>query len=123
MSYASLANLVVLAHFLFVGFVLLGGILVWRWPRTSWVHVPAVIWGVTIEWTGAVCPLTPLENWLRGKAGETGYAIDFVARYVLPVLYPEGLTRSTQFLVGGLVLMLNVAVYGWLWAGRRARRM
>ena len=123
MPYATLADLVVLAHLLFVGFVLLGGILVWRWPRASWAHVPAVIWGVTIEWTGAICPLTPLENWLRSKAGETGYATDFVARYLLPLLYPEGLNRSSQLLIGALVLLLNVAVYGWLWSGHRAHRV
>ena len=123
MPYAALADLVVLVHVLFVGLVLLGGVLVWRWPRVAWVHVPAVIWGVTIEWTGAICPLTPLENWLRSKAGEAGYATDFVAQYFLPLLYPAGLTRSTQFLVGGLVLVLNMAVYGWLLARRRSGRL
>ena len=123
MMYAALADLVVVVHLLFVGFVLLGGVLVWCWPRTAWLHVPAVIWGVAIEWSGAICPLTPLENWLRGQAGEVGYSTDFVAQYLLPILYPEGLTRETQILAGGLALVLNLAIYVWLWSRRRSGRV
>ena len=83
-----LADLVVILHLSFVLFVVFGGLLVLRWPRLAWVHLPAAAWGVAIEFTGGICPLTPLENWLREKAGEIGYADGFTEHYILPVLYP-----------------------------------
>ena len=89
-----LADLVVLIHFAFVVFVVAGGLLVWKWPRVAWLHVPCALWGAAVEFGGWVCPLTPLENTLRVRAGEAGYQGDFVARHVMPVLYPEGLTRE-----------------------------
>lgn len=115
-----LADLVVLVHFAFVAFVVAGGLLVWRWPRLAWVHVPCALWGAAVEFGGWICPLTPLENDLRQRAGSSGYEGDFVARYVLPVLYPEGLTREWQFLFGGVVVVVNAAVYWRLWR-RRSR--
>ena len=110
-----LADLVVVVHVVFVLFVVLGGPLVGRWPWVAWFHVPAVCWGVGIEWMGGMCPLTPLENWLRSRAGESTYEIDFVGRYFLPFLYPTGLTRSTQFALGSAVLAVNVLAYARLW--------
>jgi hypothetical protein len=102
-------------HAGFVLFVICGGLLVLRWRRIAWLHLPAAMWGAIAEFSGWVCPLTPLENWLRQQAGETGYRSDFVAYYLLPVLYPDDLTRDVQLMLGTAVLAINVSVYGWLW--------
>ena len=107
----ALADLIVVFHFAFVAFVVLGGLLVARWPRVAWVHLPAAAWGVWIELAGWICPLTPLENWLRRRAGGEGYTASFVEHYIVPVLYPAALTREMQWLLGGLVLAINGAVY------------
>ena len=114
-----LADLVVLVHLAFVLFVVAGGLAVMRWPSLAWAHLPAVGWGIAIEWSGAICPLTPLENWLRAQAGGRGYEGEFVARYILPLLYPAGLTRTAQVVLGAAVLAVNVGVYGWMWRERR----
>jgi hypothetical protein len=115
-----LADAVVLLHFAFVLFVLLGGLAVLRWPRVAWVHLPAAGWGAWIEFAGWVCPLTPLENWLRAEGGGPIYATTFVERYVLPVLYPSALTREVQWVLGGVVLAVNLVVYIGV-ARRRSR--
>ena len=109
-----LADLVVVFHFAFVLFVILGGLLVLRWPRLAYVHLPAAAWGVLIELTGWVCPLTPLEQSLQLKAGEQGYSGSFIEHYVLPLLYPSALTRNIQLLLGCIVLGLNLGIYGYL---------
>jgi hypothetical protein len=116
-----LADVVVLIHFAFVVFVIAGGVLVWRWPRLAWLHVPCALWGAAVEFGGWICPLTPLENSLRERAGEAGYQGDFVARYVLPVLYPENLTREMQLAFGGVVLLVNGLAYWRLIRRRRVR--
>lgn len=113
--YALLADAVLVAHLAFVLFVVFGGLLVLRWPRLAWVHGPAAVWGVAIEYAGWICPLTPLENDLRARAGEYGYEGDFVARYLLPVIYPEGLTREAQFVLGSAALLFNIAIYMLVW--------
>jgi Protein of Unknown function (DUF2784) len=105
------ADLVVVLHFAFVLFVVLGGLLVLRWPRVMYLHVPAAIWGAVIELTGWICPLTPLENALRASAGQAGYQGGFIEHYILPALYPTALTRNIQLLLGALVLLLNLAIY------------
>ncbi len=123
MLYGLAADLLVVVHLGFVAFVVLGGFAIPRWPRLAWAHLPAVAWGVGIELTGAICPLTPLELWLRMEAGAAGYEGDFIAHYLLPVLYPAGLTRRAQFVLGALACGINVAVYGWwLHTARPARR-
>lgn len=114
MPYGFLADLVVLVHFAFVLFVVLGGLLVLKWKRLAWVHVPAFLWGALIEFAGWICPLTPLENWLRVKGGVTGYRSGFIEHYILPVLYPTLLTRRLQIALGLLVLGVNLGIYGWL---------
>jgi hypothetical protein len=114
------ADAVLLAHLAFVLFVVFGGALVLRWPRFAWLHVPAVLWGVLVEMTGWICPLTPLENALRRAAGEGGYAGDFVQHYVGALLYPEGLVRETQIALAVLVVVVNAVFYGAL--ARRLRR-
>ena len=115
-----LADLVVWVHLAFVGFVVLGGLLVVKWPRLIWVHLPAVVWGIIIELCGWICPLTPLENWLRSKGGEESYHSDFVARYLLPMLYPQGLTRKSQIVLAALVVVVNVAIYGWIFRSKKS---
>jgi hypothetical protein len=116
------AELIVAVHFAFVVFVVLGGLLALRWPRVAWIHLPAVIWGVLIEFTGWICPLTPLENRLRRAGGEAAYQGDFIAHYILPVLYPDGLTRTDQLMLGGVALAINVAVYACVIVRHRRSR-
>ncbi len=111
MVYHALAELIVVLHFGFLLFVVLGGLLLFRWRRLAWVHLPAALWGVLIEFGGWICPLTPLENHFRRLAGQAGYEGGFIAHYVTAALYPEGLTRGTQVVLGVLVLALNVTVY------------
>ena len=118
MSYRTLAHLIVVVHFGFVWFVVLGGLLVLRWPKLAWIHVPAAIWGVLIEFFGWICPLTPLENRWRELGGQAGYSGGFVQHYIVSVLYPEQLTRGLQVTLGALVLALNAFVY-WKAFGRR----
>lgn len=122
MLFRVLADLVVVVHLAFVLFVVLGGLLVLRWPRAMWLHLPAAAWGVWIELSGGICPLTPLENSLRRSGGLAGYSGGFVERYLLGVLYPDGLTREIQLGLAALVLLVNAAVYGWVllrWRGER----
>ena len=122
MKYGWLADLVVCVHAMFVAFVAFGGLLVWKASGVAWAHLPALAWGVGIEWVGAICPLTPLEVALRRRGGEAGYQGGFVDHYVMPWLYPVGLTREQQVGLGSLALFLNVVVYGiWLydWLARR----
>ena len=122
MIYRAFADLLVLFHLAFVAFVVLGGLLVVRWPKAAWAHIPAALWGVLIEYTGWICPLTPLENSLRLSGGEAGYSGGFVEHYVLPTLYPAGLTRGTQIALGSVVLLLNLAAYGTYIAKRNRGR-
>ena len=109
-----MADLVVVFHFAFVLFVVFGGLLVLRWPRVAYLHIPAAIWGVLIELTGWICPLTPLENALRSRAGAAAYQGGFVEHYILPALYPSVLTRNIQLLLGSIVLLLNLAIYAYV---------
>jgi hypothetical protein len=117
-----LADLVVLIHFAFVLFVVLGGLLVVRWPKVAWLHLPCALWGAGIEFAGSVCPLTPLENELRRRAGQAGYEGGFVEQYILPVLYPHQLTRETQLILGLSVIVINLALYTWAVRSARRRR-
>jgi Protein of Unknown function (DUF2784) len=115
MWYHLFADLVVIVHLSFVGFVLLGGLLELKWRSIVWVHLPAAAWGAIVELSGWICPLTPLENWLWEQAGEAGYRGDFITYYLLPILYPETLTREVQTILGLMVVLLNAAIYWWLW--------
>ena len=111
MPFRFLADATVVLHLAFVVFVLLGGVLVVRWPRVAWVHLPSAIWGAWIEFAGWICPLTPLENWLRQQGGGSAYTVSFVEHYLVPVLYPSALSRELQWVLGGFVLLINVVVY------------
>ena len=119
-SYRLLADLVVVAHLLFVLFVIGGGLLALRWRRVAWLHLPAAAWGGIVELQGWICPLTYLENHLRRLGGENGYDWPFITRTLEPVLYPVGLTRPTQVVMGSAVLAFNALLYAHLW--RRTRR-
>ena len=114
MGYRILADIVVVIHLLFTGYVVLGGLLALRRIRWLWLHLTAVAWGVALECWGFICPLTPLENWLRAKGGAAGYKTGFVAHYLLPLLYPEGLTRSAQIWLGFGVVAVNAVIYGYV---------
>src|SRR5258706_11774668 len=111
MLYRAAADSVLVLHAAFVLFVMLGGLLVLRWTNLAWLHVPAVAWGAFVEFSGRICPLTPLEVALRQTAGDAGYAGDFLEHYIVAILYPDGLTRDLQVLFGAAVLLVNVAVY------------
>ena len=121
MIYRLLADLTVVLHLAFVLFVVFGGLLLIRWPAMVWVHLPAAAWGAWVEFAGLICPLTPLENWLRERGGGQVYGSSFVERYVVPTLYPEALSREQQWLLGGFVVAVNAAVYLGVF-GLRARR-
>ena len=112
MLWRLLANLVVVVHGLSIVFIVLGGFLTWRWRGLAWVHVPFGVWGAVIEYAGWVCPLTPLENYLRAKAGLAGYSGGFIEHYVLPLMYPAGLTPRVQFVLGTVVVAVNAVAYG-----------
>ncbi len=120
MIHRLLADGVLLLHFLFLVFVVGGGFLVLRWPRLAWIHIPVFLWGTAIEFGGWICPLTPLENHLRRLGGSMGYQGGFIEHYILPVVYPSGLTREAQLVLGTVVLALNLLVYGWVLFRRRA---
>lgn len=116
------ADLLVALHMAFVLFVVAGGLLVVGRPVLAWLHVPAVAWGAYAELTATVCPLTPLENALRRSAGDSGYAGSFVERYVMPVLYPAGLTPLDQRWIGALVIAINVIAYAFVFLRVRRQR-
>jgi hypothetical protein len=111
MLFRALADFVLVFHFGFVLFVILGGVLALRWPRVVWVHVPVALYGALIEFVGFICPLTPLEVALRRRGGEAGYEGGFVDHYITAALYPKGLTREIQLILGVCVLVLNATVY------------
>ncbi|MDA8257558.1 MAG: DUF2784 domain-containing protein [Betaproteobacteria bacterium] len=119
------ADLIVLLHLAFILFVGLGALLCLRWKWMAWLHLPAVAWGAAIEFRQGICPLTPLEQGLRQAAGDAGYSGGFVDHYLLPIIYPAGLDTDVQCALGTLVVLLNLALYAWIWrsgAGSRAPR-
>lgn len=120
MIWLLLADAVLVLHLAFILAVVLGGFAVLRWPRLAWAHLPVVLWGAAIEFFSWTCPLTPLEKRLRDLGGEGAYEGGFIAHYLLPVIYPAGLTRGLQLAIGAFVIAVNAAVYLCLW--RRLRR-
>jgi uncharacterized membrane protein len=109
-----LADGVVILHFGFILFVVCGGLLLLRWQRAAWLHLPAVLWAAAIEFRHGICPLTPLEQGLRKAAGEAGYRGSFIEHYLVPIIYPAGLDERLQYVLGILVIAINLAVYGWV---------
>jgi len=120
MFFRGAADLVLILHLAFVLFVVLGGLLALRWRRVAWVHVPVALYGAMIEFVGFICPLTPLEVWLRRRGGEAGYEGGFIEHYIVASLYPRGLTREVQLALGTAVLMLNGIVYLVWWRRRQS---
>ncbi|MEW6593842.1 MAG: DUF2784 domain-containing protein [Thermodesulfobacteriota bacterium] len=120
MPYRLLADAVVLLHLAFILFVVFGALLVMRHPRLLWLHLAAAFWGAGIEFTGGICPLTPLENRFRALGGDSPYAGDFIEHYLIPLIYPDNLTRGAQMLLGFGCLAINLLLYAWLF--RRKRR-
>ena len=109
------ADLIVLLHFTYILFVVFGGLFVFKWRLVAWGHIPCVIWGVIIEFTGWICPLTPIENMLRYSGGGAGYSNSFIEHYLLPVIYPTALTRELQTVIGIVVIVINIAIYATLY--------
>ena len=114
MYWGILSNFVILVHFVFIVFVLMGGLLTLRWRWIPWLHLPAAIWAIALEFGGWMCPLTYLENWIRELRAESGYPGGFIEYYLIPLIYPTGLTASLQILLGVSVLILNIVIYSWV---------
>jgi hypothetical protein len=121
MVFRGLADLVLVTHFAFVVFVVFGGFAALVWRRVAWIHIPAALYGAIIEFAGFICPLTPLEIWLRTQGGESAYAGDFIEHYITAALYPSGLTREIQIALGAGVLIVNTMIYV-VWWRRRERQ-
>jgi hypothetical protein len=118
MIWRALADLVLLIHLAFIVFVIVGGFFASRWRWLPWIHLPAVAWAIILEFSGWICPLTPLENSLRQASGEAGYPGGFLEHYLVPVVYPEALTPEIQIYIGLGVLLINGMAYSILWKGR-----
>lgn len=110
-----LADLVLFLHAVFIVFVLFGGLLVLRWRAVAWIHLPCAAWGILIELFGWICPLTPLENYLRSAGGSTSYQAGFIEHYLAPLVYPAGLTPGIQYLLAAIVLLVNLLIYARVW--------
>ena len=121
MVFAVLALVTVLFHLAFILFVVFGGFLVARRPRLAPVHLACAAWGAYVALANRICPLTPLENWFRQRGGGSGYSGDFLEHYLLAIVYPTGLTASTQRALGVAVIVLNAGVYAWILRARRGR--
>ena len=115
MVYRILADLVVVIHLMFILFVVLGGLLVIKWRWFACLHLPALMWGGLVEFTGWICPLTPLENCLRKLGGDAGYETGFIVHYLVPIIYPEGLTRMDQTILGFMLVLINICIYLRVW--------
>ena len=113
MLYWLAAHVIVLVHLGFILFVTFGGLLLLRNRKWVWVHLPVVVWGSLVELTGWVCPLTPLENWLRAKGGHEIYREAFIEHYIMPIIYPSGYTRGFQIFLGISVIAINLFLYAW----------
>jgi len=122
MIYRLAADFVLITHFAFILLVVAGGVLVFRYAWFVWIHIPAACWGAFVELSGRLCPLTTLENFLRVCAGQEGYANSFVEQYLLPVIYPAGLTRNIQLVLAGLVIAVNVIIYATIVLRKKAVR-
>jgi hypothetical protein len=112
MIYRIVADLLVVVHFAFILFVIFGGLTVLKWHWMALVHLPVAAWGAIVELKSWVCPLTPWENKFRVLAGQDGYNEGFIEHYLLPIIYPPGLTKDIQTTLGLLVVTINLVIYG-----------
>ena len=122
MIYRIAADFVLVTHFAFIVLVVAGGLVVFRYAWFAWIHIPAASWGAFVELTGRICPLTTLENVLRIRAGQEGYIDSFIEHYIVPVIYPAGLTRHVQLMLAGLVVAVNIAIYATILLRKRKMR-
>ena len=122
MIYSFLADLLVLFHMVFILYVMAGALLIFKWPKTLWLHLPSCFWGMTVEFTGWICPLTPLEIQLRRLAGKEEYTGSFIEQYLIPIIYPIGLNQEIQMVLGGTVLIVNLSLYTLILIKRRKRK-
>ena len=122
MIYSFLADLMVVFHLVFILYVIAGALLITKWAKTLWLHLPSCFWGMTVEFTGWICPLTPWEIQLRRLAGEEGYTGSFIEQYLIPIIYPSGLPRVVQMVLGGTVLIVNLSLYTLILIKRRKRK-
>ena len=114
MFYSLAADTLLVVHFLFIGFVVLGGWLVFKWRWLIFLHLPAVAWGILLEFQGWLCPLTPWEQQFRLAAGDTSYESGFIEHYLTPLIYPANLDHDMQLVLGSFVLIINLFIYGLL---------
>ena len=114
MFFALAADLLIIVHLGFIGFVILGGFMLLKWRWLIFVHLPAVLWGVLLEFQGWICPLTPLEQALRRMSGQQGYTGGFIQHYILPVIYPPALDLDIQLILGVLLILINIIIYLWV---------
>ena len=114
MFFALAADLLIIVHLGFIGFVILGGFMLLKWRWLIFVHLPAVLWGVLLEFQGWICPLTPLEQALRRMSGQQSYTGGFIQHYILPVIYPPALDLDIQLILGVLLILINVIIYLWV---------
>lgn len=122
MLYSLAADALLVVHFWFIGFVVLGGLLVLKWRWLVFLHLPAAAWGALIEFLGWLCPLTPWEQQLRRAAGESGYDTSFLEHYLMPLIYPANLHYDMQIVLGSFVIIINLLIYGWLGLRRMRQR-
>ena len=122
MGWRILADLLVVLHLAFAAFVVFGGFLAWKWRWVIFAHLPALAWGFWVETSGQICPLTPLENHFRHLAGQAGYQGGFLDHYLVPILYPPGLTRPDQWVLAALLLVITIVAYGALLRPHRRLR-
>lgn len=122
MIFSLLADLVLVLHLAFIVFVVAGGLLALRYRWAPWVHLPLAAWGALVEFTGWICPLTPLEQGLRRAGGAASYETGFLEHYLLPIVYPAGLTREVQLLLGSAVVLVNLCLYAWVWRRKKNGR-
>lgn len=115
MGYRILADLTLILHAAFILFVLFGGLLCLHHKRWAWLHLPAACWGIWVEWAGWICPLTPLENHFRKLAFDQAYSGGFIEHHLTKLIYPQNLTVALQVLLGTVVILINVAVYVFIW--------
>ena len=122
MLYHLCAEGVLLVHLAFIAFVLFGALLALRWRWVIALHLPAAAWGLLIEASGRICPLTSIENTLRLRAGQPPYADSFIEHYLLAIIYPVALTREIQFVLAGVVVLINATLYAWVLSRPRRPR-
>ena len=113
-----LADIVLIVHALFIGFVIFGGLIVLKWRKVIWIHIPCALWGALIEFYGRICPLTHLENYFRVIGHGDSYESSFIQHYLLPIIYPPGLTANIQILLGAIVIVINLIIYSIVWRCR-----